>query len=214
MSTVAMSWSRAGGSALAAAAWLIASAVPASAGGSTWSFDAERYRPGELARGAAGIAWEHNPQLGTPEDGPYVVYLADADRPGAAEGGRIPSDALRVGEVTITEGPVEERPGFRVGPHGATVAFVVPDVPDGRYEVLHCNVPCTTTLADLTYGFIEVDAGPDAAGAVASPVSPSRSDDGGGGPLIPWPMGAAGTILVVAIAAATRMRRPFAASGR
>ena len=41
---------------------------------------------------------------------------------------------------------------MQLGPHHATLAFTVPDLAPGMYEVWHCNDPCTTTLGDLTWG--------------------------------------------------------------
>jgi hypothetical protein len=139
----------------AVASVAVVTAGPAFAGGSNWHFEHESYEPGETAHGVAAIAWEHNSQLGTPDDGPFYVYLIDATRT-VEHSWRPTADAIRVGVIETTEGPVEEQPGMWVGPHGAKVSFTVPDLPDGKYAVLHCNDPCTTSLADITDGFLTI----------------------------------------------------------
>lgn len=132
-------------------------ARPAQAGGSVWKFDAERYRPGERAFAWAAVAWEHSPTLGTPEDGPYFVYLAPSE-PGTPSPPwpPIPSDAVRVAEVVVDLEPYDAG-GVKYGPHHATIEFTVPDLPAGQYTVMHCNSPCTTTFGDVTFGLLIVD---------------------------------------------------------
>ncbi|MBA2327161.1 MAG: hypothetical protein H0V95_11030 [Actinobacteria bacterium] len=130
---------------------------PAQAGGSVWKFDAERYRPGERAFAWAAVAWEHSPALGTPEDGPYFVYLAPSE-PGTPNlpWPPIPSGAVRVAEVVVDLEPYDAG-GVKYGPHHATIEFTVPDLPAGQYTVMHCNSPCTTTFGDVTFGLLIVD---------------------------------------------------------
>jgi hypothetical protein len=117
------------------------------------------------------VAWEHNPGLGTPAEGPYGAWIIGSDRLEALRAAApeapylwIPDEALRVGDVVVHEGPYEVSPGLRVGPNAATVEFTVPDVAPGRYDLLHCDDPCTTSLGDITWGVFEV-LGPDAAEA-------------------------------------------------
>ena len=137
------------------AALVLGPVRPAAAGGAHWRFDHDAYQPGVVATGVTAIGWEHNPGLGTPADGPYFAYLVPAEQPGegvAVSWPSIPPGAVKVAQVEINEGPVEEAPGFWVGPHHARLQFTVPALPAGRYEVLHCNVPCTKALADIIGG--------------------------------------------------------------
>lgn len=134
---------------------LVVTASPAAAGGAVWRFDRAAYRPGEVATAVTAIAWTHNPDLGTPDDGPYKAYVIAAAILAESDGGgypAIPEAAVPVGDLEIGLGPIEESPGFLVGPNHARVRFVVPALPDGTYDLLHCNVPCTTPLADITWG--------------------------------------------------------------
>jgi hypothetical protein len=133
-------------------------AAPAQAGGSTWKFDAEWYEPGQRAFAWASVAWEHSPMLGTPEDGPYSAYLAPAEP--ATPWPPIPGNAVRVADVAIDLAPYDAG-AVRYGPHHATIEFTVPDLPAGRYTVMHCNSSCTTTLGDITFGILAI--GPVAA---------------------------------------------------
>ena len=69
--------------------------------------------------------------LGTPENGPYLAYLlplaADPSVTGVGPAWpSIPPEAWLVGEVAITPGPIEQAPGFFVGPNGATIRFPIP----------------------------------------------------------------------------------------
>ena len=151
--------------------------VPASAGGATWRFDRAAYQPGDLATGVTAIGWEHNPDLGTPAEGPYLGYLVRAEPQGeatAAAWPNIPRGATEVARVEVYEGPVEEAPGFWVGPHHARLRFTVPALPAGTYDVLHCNNPCTKPLADIIGGRIVIGSAPDAP-ASASTTQPTPS---------------------------------------
>jgi len=116
-------------------------AAPAAVGGgAVWQFDRASYRPGEQATATTGIGWAHNPDLGTPEEGPYHAYVISSALPdGPGPYPSIPNGAVPVGEVEVNL-------------NQARVRFVVPDLPEGYYDLLHCDVPCTTTLADITWG--------------------------------------------------------------
>lgn len=139
---------------LAAAALVLAPGT-AHAGGSVWEFDRAQYQPGDVATGQAAIAWDHDADLGRPDEGPYHAWLLP---PGVPQGPypSIPDGALRVAEIEVRDGPVELEPGFLVGPHHARFRFPVPDLPPGIYAVLHCNDPCTSTLADITWGQVVI----------------------------------------------------------
>jgi hypothetical protein len=134
-----------------AGAWFVRGGA-AHAGGSTWNLDRESSEPGDVVTGWASIAWEHNPDLGTPEDGPYFAFVAPVG-PGFRFGtaATIPDGAIRVAEIQVHVEPYDAG-GVRFGPHHATLQFTVPDQPPGMYEIWHCNDPCTTTLGDLSWG--------------------------------------------------------------
>jgi hypothetical protein len=134
-------------SALAAA--VLGSDRTASAGGSNWVLDREHYLPGDPVFGWASIAWAHNPSLGTPDDGPYYAWLAPVPSMGFTGDLPIPEGAVRVAEILVSLEPYGDGP-IRFGPHHAEVRFVVPDLPPGRYTILHSNAAGTKTLGDVT----------------------------------------------------------------
>lgn len=119
--------------------------LAAAGGGAVWEF--ERYHePGDHVEATTAVAWGHHASLGTPQDGPYFVYLA----PVAVEFAwpEPPEEALLVGLVEVREGPYQEGE-FLMGPHHAIARFEIPDIEPGSYQILHCNDPCTTTLGDI-----------------------------------------------------------------
>jgi hypothetical protein len=119
---------------LAAGALLALSIGSVSAGGSSWKLDQQHYQPGDTAFAWAAIAWEHDPSLGTPAEGPYHAYVvpvsADADEP---LGPRSP-----VGDLVISLEPYGEAP-IRFGPHHAELTFTIPNLPPGEYLLVHAN---------------------------------------------------------------------------
>jgi len=154
----------------------------ADAGGSTWNLDRESYERGDFATGWASVAWEHNPDLGTPDDGPYFAFVAPVG-PGFGFGAAatIPDGALRVAGIQVHPEPYDAG-GVRFGPHHATLEFTVPDQPPGMYEVWHCNDPCTTTLGDLTWGVFWIGpvgerapVSPNPLPPVSDPAAPSTT---------------------------------------
>ena len=142
-----------------AAGFLLGSISVAVAGGSAWTFGDDEYLPGQIVETTTSVAWGHNADLGTPDDGPYFLYLAEASR----EWRQWPPDpegTMLVGIVEITLGPFEAEDGVLHGPHGATARFEIPDIPPGEYQVIHCNDPCTTQLGDVIGGWgLQVGAG-------------------------------------------------------
>jgi hypothetical protein len=196
---------------------VLGASVSASAGGAVWRFDRDQYKPGDVATAVTGIAWEHNPSLGTPEDGPYFAYLVSPDSAdGVADAGvpwpGIPAGAIPVGQVETADGPVEEAPGFLVGPHHARLRFTVPSVPAGSYHVRVCNRPCTKTLADIIGGQVVVDAGsPVASAPVAEPsataTNTTSSSSGARDISVPLTLGVAAALGIAASWWFTRQRR-------
>jgi hypothetical protein len=150
----------------------VLSAGPAAAGGSTWEFPDPEVAPGETVFAWVQVAWEHNPSLGTPADGPWLAWI----RPVGAQQAANPRQdavggAILVGEIMVFDEPYDAG-GIRFGPHHATISFVLPDVPGGEYELVHCNDPCTKSLGDVTWGsFRVVRAGGGGATTTAAPVT-------------------------------------------
>ncbi len=141
--------------------WLVAFAAPSAAGGSTWSTDRASYEPGDTAVVYAAVSWGHNDQLGSPEDGPFGVWLAPAGDP-FTEPIAPTAGAVYVGDIELDVVDVN------MGPHVASVEFVMPDLPDGEYAIQHCNQPCTTSLGDITFGYLTV-------GAVSTTTAPTTT---------------------------------------
>jgi hypothetical protein len=134
----------------------------ASGGGAVLETVEDSYAPGEQARAWSSVSWAHYEGLGTPENGPYEAYLLPMSADGLPIAAfqttwpGVPDEALHVGQLTVSLEPFDAPDGFRYGPHSAVLDFEVPEVPDGEYEILHCNDPCTTTLGDITWGRMEV----------------------------------------------------------
>ena len=124
--------------------------IDARAGGAVWEFEGY-HRPGDIVESTTAVEWGHDPSLGRPEDGPYLVYLAPNDLV-PQEWPGIPDEAILVGVVAVRTGPYQSD-GFSMGPDHAIARFEIPDVPAGSYQVLHCNDPCTTTLGDIIGGW-------------------------------------------------------------
>jgi hypothetical protein len=197
---------------------VLGAAGPVGAGGSNWDFDRDRYQPGDQAFAWASVAWEHNSDLGTPDDGPYGAWLL-RDGP-THDLNTIPDEAVRVADVEISEGPYLADDGLRYGPHHATVSFTVPDLAPGDYQLIHCNIPCTTWLGDITFGFFRITAGPAATTTTttAAPVTTTSAEPAGslvaegGDGAPPWALALAGAaavgVVAGGIALLLRDRRP------
>lgn len=148
----------------------------AQAKGSHLRFAQEQYAPGDHAVGRAEVeTWKGS---GQPEDGPYSVYLVRGRQP--LWFGHLPSDAIQVGELHI--GALLAPDTYRV-----KVAFEVPRVPDGPYEVWVCGARsggtgCWLGFGDLVYGRIVVarespadrTAAPHELAAPSTPQIPTR----------------------------------------
>jgi hypothetical protein len=180
-------------------AGVVLGAHPAAAGGSNWSTDRASYAPGDTALLIAAVAWSHNGTLGTPEEGPYGVWLAPAPG-GFSEDIEPTPGAVYVGDIDLD---VVDRP---IGPHIASVEFVVPDLPAGDYAIQHCNVPCTTSLGDITFGQMHIASTPTTTAVPRSTttttaVTPLVAEGGtsGWGRLGQFGLGLGGGLVLVAI---------------
>lgn len=151
----------------------------AHAGGANWYFDRPSYEPGDVVIATTPVTWGHNPQLGTPEDGPYGAWIEEMPGPEAP-----PSTLAERVEFAryMTDVAIEAPPavdGQQPGGGKARVEFVLPDVPPGFYMLLHCNYPCTTQLGDITGGAFWVGPPdpfrPTSGFAAATPPPPSTS---------------------------------------
>jgi hypothetical protein len=133
-------------------------ALPALAGGAVWEFE-QYQRPGEEVLASTAVSWDHT-SLGTPEQGPYFVYLAPMDVEFTWPG--LPEEAVLVGLVEVYEGPYQDRAGYLMGPNHAVARFEIPDIEPGSYQILQCNDPCTSTLGDIVGGWdLRILSGPD-----------------------------------------------------
>jgi hypothetical protein len=122
-------------------------AGPVSAGGTTWRFDREHYQPGDTAFAWSAIAWEHDPRLGTPAEGPYHAFLVEFS-PQSADGQSPDGTRTPVGDLSVSLEPYGTSP-LRFGPHHAELTFTVPNLPPGRYLVVHAN-DVGKTVGDLS----------------------------------------------------------------
>jgi hypothetical protein len=144
------------------ALWLMVMSAPSgSAGGAVWHFDDAEYQPGDIAEATTAVAWGHNSSLGTPDDGPFVIYLAPLGAVAESWPG-LPDGSVPVGIVEIHLGPYLGPDGEWYGPNYAVARFEIPDVSPGEYQIAHCNSPCTKTLGDIIGGWdLHVIAGPN-----------------------------------------------------
>jgi len=129
-------------------------AVPAGtavAGGSVWHFDGE-YQPGDVAVSTTSVAWGHNSSLGTPADGPYLIYLAPETPPYEVQSGE-PNQGMLVGVVEIVLGPYQAEDDEWYGPNHAIARFEIPDVSPGSYQIYHCNEACIKSFGDIIGGW-------------------------------------------------------------
>ena len=133
----------------------------AGAGGSTWNITPDPAAPGEVVHAEALASWGHNDRMGTPADGPWRAWIRPLDDPDDPTFGAldIPDDAISVGDIAITD---------EGGRGTATIDFVVPQVPAGDYELIHCNDPCTSTLGDITWGVFTIRSTEPATGGASS----------------------------------------------
>ena len=120
------------------------------AGGSVWHFNGE-HQPGDIAVSVTSVAWDHDSRLGTPAEGPYLVYLVPESL-GTDTWPDVPEEGMLVGVVEIAFGPYRAEDGEWYGPHHAIARLEIPEVPPGIYRISHCNDPCTTTLGDIIGG--------------------------------------------------------------
>ena len=128
------------------------------AGGAVWHFDGE-HQPGDIAVSVTSVAWDHDSELGTPAEGPYLIYLVP-EAAGTEAWPDGPAEGMLVGVVEIAFGPFQAEDGEWYGPHHAIARFEIPDVAPGSYLISHCNDPCTNTLGDITGGWgLQVVAG-------------------------------------------------------
>ena len=126
-------------------------ASPAAAGGVMFSLDKRVYVPGEVVRAHANVWLKSTIGGGRLEDGPYFAYLGTSrELPSPPP---IPPPAIALGEIAIS--PDDD------GRYGtARLRFTLPDLEPGRYWIVNCNDPCTTTLGDLMSTPVVVAAGP------------------------------------------------------
>lgn len=128
---------------------ILATGVPASAGGSWLELDRSSYAPGDRATVRASFS---SGQLeGTLGDGPYYLYLVPESSSLPRDGSPIPDEVRQVGPLHIWES---------TGNYccwNASAQFIVPEVPAGKYFLDYCNSPCTVDgMGDLIGGSLFV----------------------------------------------------------
>lgn len=133
--------------------------VSALAGGDVWEVEIY-HSPGDQVLATTVVATDDDGDLGTPEQGPFFVYLAHRDAEYTLPD--LPEAALLVGLVDVYEGSHLGGSRWPMGPDQAIARFEIPDVGPGLYQILHCNDPCTTTLGDIVGGpDLRIVGGPD-----------------------------------------------------
>jgi hypothetical protein len=99
--------------------------------------------------------------LGRPEDRPYDVYLVP--EPSVAQefppSRLVGDDATWVAQMEVFLEPYVVG-ALRFAPHHAEVGFTAPDVPFGRYHLVHCSADCTKTLGDVVGGVLTIGPEP------------------------------------------------------
>jgi hypothetical protein len=140
---------------ITAAAFLVPG-LAAAKDSSKLRFEREQYAPGDQAVAHAQV--ETWPGSGQPEDAPFNVYVVRG-RP--LWFGHLPTRAIPVGELRIGH---RLQDNTKVGDTiGVSVAFNVPQVSNGRYQVWVCapakgGKGCWIGFGDLAYGGLNVAA--------------------------------------------------------
>ena len=136
---------------VAVLAWLVFALLggTALAGGGSWiEAYRESYLPGDtvVMRGGIGPG-----SLGDIDDGPFYAYLR-VDPEAAANRQQFPN--VHETDLYLGELEVKGRPGWTME---VSITFSLPDhIPDGGYEIVYCNDPCTAGLGDFLGGWITV----------------------------------------------------------
>lgn len=109
-------------------------------GGATFDFGDEAYLlSGEEIEGTT-VVWLGKKDVRALQEGPYFAYLVPDGK--WIKPPNIPAGAIRVGTVDFRM--INEKKAV------ATLSFVVPDLPSGRYGLPYCNDPCTrASVGDL-----------------------------------------------------------------
>jgi hypothetical protein len=116
-------------------------------GGATFDFGDEAYlQSGEEIQGST-VVWLGKKDVQALQDGPYYAYLVPDGK--WIKPPNVPAGAIRVGTVDFRM--ITEKKAV------ATLSFVVPDLPSGRYGLPYCNEPCTRAgIGDLYAGSVLV----------------------------------------------------------
>ena len=125
-------------------------ASAALAGGGSWIEPYRtQYQPGDtvVMRGDAGPG-----SLGELESGPFYAYLrVDPLTAAAANFHTFPN--IHESDIYLGELQLKGREGWF---YDISITFTLPDVPDGEYEIVYCNDPCTSGFGDFLGGWIMV----------------------------------------------------------
>lgn len=119
------------------------------AGGGSWIESyRESHQPGDTV-----VMWGNiGPgSLGDIDDGPFYAYLR-VDPEAATNRHQFPN--VHETDLYLGELEVKGRSGWTMR---VSLTFTLPnDIPDGGYEVVYCNDPCTAGLGDFLGGWITV----------------------------------------------------------
>lgn len=119
------------------------------AGGGSWI---EPYRESYLPGDSVVMRGKISPgSLGDIEDGPFYAYLR-LDPKAVANCDQFPN--VHETDLYLGQLEVKGRPGWTME---VSITFTLPDdIPDGGYEIVYCNDPCTAGLGDFLGGWITV----------------------------------------------------------
>ena len=118
-------------------------------GGGSWM---EPYRSSYQRGDTVVMRGEVSPgDFGSVDEGPFFAHLRVDPKAAAAANSRtypnIHESDIYLGELQLRErDPLIE----------VSITFTLPDVPDGEYEIVYCNDPCTTGFGDFIGGWVTV----------------------------------------------------------
>ena len=145
-------------------------AASSAGGGTILVVDRAFYEPGDRVVATALVWWR--PNLGTPDDGPFGVWIRPEREwiPNASFATQIEYSRY-VADLQIHDRG--DGASIEQGSAAVRVEFVLPDVPPGHYSLMNCNYPCTTSFGDLTGGsfWVGPPPPPDPPPPTAAPVT-------------------------------------------
>jgi hypothetical protein len=166
---------------------VVAFVTPAYAGGSWIAPVLDTYSPGDAA---TLVGYVGRGELGWVEDGPFPAWLRTQSATAiCCPGGEgFPQPGTAPGDVPVGFLSVEETGQAGLLALRVSLSFVVPaSLAPNAYQVVYCNVDCTTGLGDLAGGTIYVDVAPPAAIPRSWPADDPAWQLRGEAPAVPRP---------------------------